>query len=45
MLVAFLLFGFIGYIAMPTLNMARHSNYDRSGIEKLTDKMFGDAKI
>ena len=41
----FLIFAGLGYLLMPVVFSFMHSSYDRHGIEKICDEMFGSTSI
>jgi uncharacterized membrane protein YraQ (UPF0718 family) len=45
MLIGAVVLGVLGYFLMPSIYQLTKSSYDRSGIEKICDEMFGNVRI
>ena len=45
MLIGLFIFAGLGYLLMPVLYSFTHSSYDRQGIEKVCDEMFGTTSL
>lgn len=45
MLIGVFIFVILGYLLIPVFYSLTHSHYDRNGIEKVCNEMFGDTSI